>query len=148
LVARGVTYTMLGDVLKQIYVDVADRDFRLDGKRPTDSRVSLLSGVHRKDVRRLRDEAPANEDTVPESVALGAQLVSAWTTRREFLDAKGKPRPLPRLASQGGARSFESLVASISKDIRGRAILDEWLRLGIVGLDQQDRVVLRTGAFV
>jgi uncharacterized protein DUF6502 len=148
LVARGVTYTMLSDLVKQIYVDVADRDFRLDGKAQTDSRVSLLSGVHRKDVRRLRGASPVSDETVPESVALGAQLVSAWTTRREFADAKGKPRPLPRLASQGGARSFESLVASVSKDIRARSILDEWLRLGVVGMDKQDRVVLRTAAFV
>jgi uncharacterized protein DUF6502 len=147
LVARGVTYTMLSDLLKAVYVDVAERDFGLDGQRPTDSRVSLLSGVHRKDVRRLRDAAPANEDVVPESVALGAQLVAAWTTRREFVDSKGRPKPLPRLASQG-ARSFESLVAGVSKDIRPRSVLDEWLRLGVVELDPKDRVVLRTAAFV
>src|SRR4051812_30893149 len=148
LVARGATYTLLSDLLKQVYVDVADRDFRLDGKRPTDSRVSLLSGVHRKDVRRLRDAAPANEAVVPDSVALGAQLVSAWAARREFVDSKGRPKPLPRLASQGGARSFESLVAGVSKDIRPRSVLDEWLRLGVVELDPKDRVVLRTAAFV
>jgi Family of unknown function (DUF6502) len=147
LVARGVTYTMLADVLKEIYVDVAERDFGLDGKRPTDSRVSLLTGVHRKDVRRLREAAPAKED-MPDSVALGAQLVAAWTTRRDFLDAKGRPRALPRLASQGGTRSFESLVESVSKDIRPRSVLDEWLRLGVVELDDKDRVVLRTAAFV
>ena len=148
LVARGITFTMLSDLLKQIYVDVADREFRLDGKPPTDSRVSLLSGVHRKDVRRMRGAAPGDEETVPESVALGAQLVSAWISRRDFLDAKGKPRPLPRLASQGGERSFESLVASVSKDIRPRSVLDEWLRLGVVELDKEDRVVLKTAAFV
>jgi uncharacterized protein DUF6502 len=148
LVARGVTYTMLSDLLKEVYVEVAERDFGLEGRRPTDSRVSLLTGVHRKDVRRLREAAPANDAAAPESVALGAQLVSAWTTRREFLDAKGKPRPLPRLASQGGGRSFESLVESVSKDIRPRSVLDEWLRLGVVELDAKDRVVLRTAAFV
>lgn len=148
LVARGITYTMLSDLLKQIYVDVADREFRLDGKPPTDSRVSLLSGMHRKDVRRLRGAAPTDEEAVPESVALGAQLVAAWTSRRTFLDAKGRPRPLPRLASQGGERSFESLVTSVSKDIRARSVLDEWLRLGVVELDKEDRVVLRTAAFV
>jgi hypothetical protein len=148
LVARGATYTMLSDLLKQVYVDVADRDFRLDGKRPTDSRVSLLSGVHRKDVRRLREAAPADADVAPDSVALGAQLVSAWTTRREFLDSKGRPRSLARLASQGGGRSFESLVAGVSTDIRPRSVLDEWLRLGVVELDAKDRVVLRAAAFV
>jgi hypothetical protein len=148
LVARGITYTMLSDLLKQTYVEVADRDFRLDGRPPTDSRVSLLSGMHRKDVRRLRDAAPADQEAMPESVALGAQLAAAWTTRREFIDAKGRPRRLPRLASQGGERSFESLVASVSKDIRARSVLDEWLRLGVVELDGDDHVVLRTAAFV
>jgi uncharacterized protein DUF6502 len=81
-------------------------------------------------------------------VALGSQLAAVWTTRRELRDRNGRPRPLPRLASQGGARSFEGLVASISKDIRARPLLDEWLRLGVVRIDEQDRVVLRSGAFV
>ena len=67
---------------------------------------------------------------------------------RSLRDARGRPRPLPRLASQGGARSFEGLVASISKDIRARPLLDEWLRLGVVKIDEQDRVVLKSSAFV
>jgi hypothetical protein len=138
---------MLAEMLKGTYVEVADNAFRLDDAPPTDSRVSLLTGVHRKDVKRLRAAPKADVETMPEAVALGAQLVAAWTTRREFRDAKGRPRRLPRLASQG-AHSFESLVESLSKDIRPRSVLDEWLRLGVVALDGEDRVVLRTGAFV
>lgn len=148
LVARGITYPMLAEMLKETYVDVADRNFRLGEAPPTDSRVSLLSGVHRKDVRRLRGQVAVDAESMPTSVALGAQLVAAWTAKREFRDAKGRPRPLPRLAADGGERSFEALVASVSKDIRARSVLDEWLRLGIVGLDGQDRVVLRRAAFV
>jgi uncharacterized protein DUF6502 len=148
LVARGFTYPMLADLLKQIYVDTADRDFRLDGEPPTDSRVSLISGVHRKDVRRLRGSAAPDEEAVPNTVALGAQLASAWTTQRDYLDSRGRPRRLARLASQGGKHSFEALVASVSSDIRARSVLDEWLRLGVVELDKEDKVVLRTAAFV
>jgi hypothetical protein len=148
LVARGFTYPMLADLLKQIYVDTADREFRLDGQPPTDSRVSLISGVHRKDVRRLRGATPPDEEAVPDTVALGAQLAAAWTTKREFLDPKGRPRRLARLASQGGKRSFEALVEGVSRDIRARSVLDEWLRLGVVELDKEDRVVLRAAAFV
>jgi hypothetical protein len=147
LVARGMTFPMLADLLKQIYVDVADREFRLEPRPPTDSRVSLLTGVHRKDVRRLRGAAAA-PDRMPDSVALGAQLVAAWTSRRPFLDGKGRPKALPRLASRGGGASFEALVASVSKDIRPRSVLDEWIRLGVVEIDPNDRVVLRASAFV
>ena len=147
LTGQGVTYPMLAELLKHLYVDVATRDFALSEAPPTDSRVSLLSGVHRKDVKRLRG-APLPGEAMPEMVALGAQLAAAWTTRRDLRDRNGRPRPLPRLASQGGQRSFEGLVASISKDIRARPLLDEWLRIGAVELDEQDRVVLRSDAFV
>jgi hypothetical protein len=35
----------------------------------------------------------------------------------------------------------------VSKDIRARPVLDEWLRLGIAHLNTRDEVVLNTGAF-
>ena len=146
LMARGVTCPMLASLLKEVYVEVAERDFAGDGP-PSDSRVTLLTGIHRKDVRRLRSQAPAGTaEEVPASVALGAQIVAAWTSR--FRDAKGRPRPLARLQSQSGAESFEALVASVSTDIRARAVLDAWVRLGVAVLDGEDRVVLRNAAFV
>lgn len=148
LTAQGVTYPMLAELLKGVYVEVAAREFGLGGEAPTDSRVSLLTGVHRKDVKRLRAAAAAPGEAMPEMVALGAQLAAAWTTRRDLRDRRGRPRPLPRLASQGGERSFEGLVAGISKDIRARSLLDEWLRLGVASLDARDRVVLKSAAFV
>src|SRR6185503_12297471 len=148
LTAQAFTYPMLAELLKRIYVDEAVRHFGLDGEPPTDSRVTLLTGVHRKDVKRLRTERTDEGQAMPEMVALGAQLAAAWTTRKELRDRKGQPRPLPRLARQGGSRSFEGLLASISKDIRARSLLDEWLRLGVVEIDDQDRVRLRSAAFV
>src|SRR5262245_65971481 len=54
LTAQGVTYPMLADWLRQIYVDAAGRAFRLDGPAPTDSRGTPLSGVPRKDGKRFR----------------------------------------------------------------------------------------------
>ncbi|HEX6266117.1 MAG TPA: DUF6502 family protein [Burkholderiales bacterium] len=147
LTAHGVTYPMLADLLKQAYAEVAVRHFGLDARAPSDSRVSLLTGLHRKDVKRLRG-AGGEAQAMPQMVALGAQLAAAWSTRRDLRDRKGRPRPLPRLASQGGERSFEGLVASISKDIRARPLLDEWLRLGVAQIDDQDRVVLRSAGFV
>ena len=135
-------------MLKGIFVDVADRDFQLAGKRQTDSRVSLLTGVHRKDVRRLRDEDGDRSSRMPPAVSLGSQLVARWVTTPRYLDEEGVPIPLARLASQGGELSFEALVATVSKDIRARAVLDEWMRLGVALLDADDRVILNSEAFV
>ena len=143
----SVQYPHLADLLKITYVEEATR-MPVPGKEQTDSRVSMLTGIHRMDVKRLRTELVTGKDTPPPNVSLGAQAVMRWTTQPDYLDGKGRPLPLPRLSSKGGEKSFEALVQSISKDIRPRVVLDEWLRLGIAHMDEQDRVVLVTDSFV
>ena len=145
LLTHGVTYPLITDIVKATYVDVARREFRLNGKRQTDSRISLLTGVHRKDVKRLIEE-DSRGDQGPTGVSLGAALLARWLGAAEFIDAHGQPLALARLASDGGAASFEHLVESVSKDIRSRVILDEWLHLNMVRLDSADRVVLNLEA--
>ena len=147
MLSQGLTYTILVDLLKSIYVEVALNEFKLETKRQTDSRISLLTGVHRKDVKRLSEMIEADAPP-PASVTLGAELVAKWVGQAPYIDGHGRPVPLTRGAKSGGEKSFEALVASVSKDIRSRAILDEWLRLGIVHIDHDDCVCLNTEAFI
>lgn len=147
LLHYSVQYPALTHLLKQTYVEVATA-MPVDGKPQTDSRVSLLTGIHRLDVKRLRNEIVSGNEGPPMSVSLGAHIVARWTAHAEYLDNKGRPLPLHRLASAGGLMSFESLVRSVSKDIRPRVVLDEWLRLGVAQIDNLDRVILVTDAFV
>ncbi|MGA9165092.1 MAG: DUF6502 family protein [Thiobacillus sp.] len=146
LLHYSVQYPVLTHLLKQTYVEVATA-MPVDGKTQTDSRVSLLTGIHRLDVKRLRNEIVSGNEGPPMSVSIGAQIVARWTAHAEYLDNKGRPLPLHRLASAGGLMSFESLVRSVSKDIRPRVVLDEWLRLGVAQIDNLDRVILVTDAF-
>lgn len=147
MLGHEITLPMAIELLKRVFVEVAERDFRLDKKGSTDSRISLITGVHRKDVKRLR-KLPHVEADLPPKVSLSAQIVATWITGREWIDDKGAPRPLPRLARRGNGASFEALVASISQDIRPRSVLDEWLRLGVVQINADDEVVLTSNAFV
>jgi hypothetical protein len=148
MLAHGITFQYLSEMLKGLYVEVADRDFRLDAKPPTDSRISLISGVHRKDVSRLRAAQQADAPPTPAVVSLGANLVAVWLGSPAYLDAAGQPLALPRFKSEGGERSFEALVASVNSDIRSKVVLDEWLRLGVVHIDDDKRVYLNADAFV
>ena len=43
LLANRVTYPVLSNILKAVYVDVADRDFPVPGKSQTNSRISHVS---------------------------------------------------------------------------------------------------------
>ncbi len=148
MLSQGITFPFVAELLKGVFVEVAEGEFRLEGRVQSDSRISLLTGVHRKDVKRLRQEEGDAALGLPAKVSFGAQLISVWTSVAPFCDEAGVPLPLPRLVSQGGAQSFESLVAHQSTDIRARVVLDEWLRLGLVKINDDDEVVLQSQAFV
>lgn len=147
LIANGITYPTLSELLKRVYLRVVRDEFPLGSKRLTDSRVSLLTGLHRKDVKRLREEPDEALET-PRMVTWGSQLISLWLAMPEYCDGTGEPCPLPRLSSRGREHSFESLAASVTRDIGARGILDELVRNHIVRLDENDLVHLEIKAFV
>lgn len=147
MIRNGIGFPFLSQMLKGIFLESAQEECGDSQKPLTDSRLSLLTGVHRKDIRRLKNEPPEHLES-SKSASLGAHLISLWITKKEFLDANGKPKPLPRLESQTKGASFESLVKTFSVDIRSRAVLDEWMRLGVVTLNEDDQVCLQTDAFV
>ena len=146
MIAHGVTLPAVVSLLKQVYVEVAQDSFHLDGKPMTDSRISMLTGVHRKDVRTLREHGvPA---TAPPPPSVGATVIGRWLGDPRFADPDGRPRVLPR----GGGRdeaSFQALVQEVSADVRPRTVLDELVRQGLVRVDEDaDAVTLLAEAFV
>jgi hypothetical protein len=148
LISFGITYPFLAELLKSIYVDVAEREFPVEGKPQTDSRISLLTGVHRKDTKRLRN-IDSNQSLVPTSVSIGSELVAKWLGDDTYQSDNGNPLALPRLASSREGISFEGLVQTVSKkDLRARVVLDELIRLEIVHVNDQDEVELNVDAFV
>lgn len=145
LIASGVTFPVLENLLRTLYVDVARQGLGPDDPGASDSRISLRTGVHRKEIRRLRLEPPAPEFTAPPVVTRSSRIIAAWLGEPPWQDEAGAPRALPRL---GPAPSFEALVASITSDVRPRAVLDEWIDQGLVSLDADDRVRLDVAAFI
>lgn len=147
LIQGGVTFPALADLLRSLYVEVAARDLLREPRARTDSRISLLTGVHRKEIRRWRSETH-EPDAVPPVITRTGQIIARWLRGDDYVDSEGQPRPLPRLPRPEGGPSFESLVQSVTSDVRPRAVLDDWLNHGIVSVDAADLVVLDTAAFV
>jgi hypothetical protein len=138
LIGSGITFPILSDLLRELYVNVAEHEFPLTGKMQTDSRVSLLTGIHRKEVRRLRG-AGTPVHTIPQALSQSSRIVAVWLGDPSYCNTRGKPAPLRKA---GEAPSFESLVEMVTRDVRPRAVLDDWLNRGLVTTDVQDRVVL------
>ena len=54
MLRAGVNWRELADVCKAIYVEVATEDFGIRGRPTNISRVAILTGLTRREVRRLR----------------------------------------------------------------------------------------------
>lgn len=144
----GVTFPVLADTLRRLYVEVAAAEILTDPRSRTDSRISILTGVHRKEIKRLRS-LPADQAEAPEVVTLASQVIARWLGSPLFTDIDGRPRSLSRLAQTGDtAPAFEDLVLSVTSDVRPRAVLDDLLSHGVVRLEGGDRVTLNTQAFI
>ncbi len=138
LIAQGVTYPQVTLALKRVFFDAAHSELASRSaespERITDSAISLLSGIHRKDVRALGDgSGDANHNRRASSFA--AEVLARWSRDPAFRDDRGRPRALPLRSRATHELSFEHLTHSISKDFHARSVLDELQRLGLVDVD-------------
>ncbi len=139
LLRHGVSYPAFADMLKAVFLHAARDELERSKVSPTQSALSMLSGVHRKDVRAYA-LAPATAQPQPRP-PLSSQVLTRWLTDARYRAADGTPHALPRA---GTRRSFESLCRELSNDVHPRTVLDELLRLGLVALDGERVVALAT----
>ena len=147
LVANGVTYPQLVAALKPAFLRAAHAELTAAGKRISDSAISIVSGVHRKDVRALTSEGRVLDRVPPRVQSLVSEIKVRWSSDPRYAGQDGVPSALPLRHGNGShgddEPSFEQLAQSVSRDFHSRAMLEEMLRLGIVEI-VDDRVHLRS----
>lgn len=144
LLANKVTYATFDQIARQVFVEVADKDFTLKGRKQTVSRVALVTGLSRKEVLRIKREPPLADRELGRTFHRAARLISTWCNQAGYLDEKGEPLSLPF----DGDVSFSSLVGDVGGDLTPRAVLDELREAGIVNVDAARRVHLLNKAYV
>jgi hypothetical protein len=154
MVGHSVQFGEITDILKKALVHAALAAHGGNERNLTDSRIAILTGVHRKDVRRLREEdAPvqkvADKQHTP-LMSVAEQVVARWISDPTYLTTHNKARSLARTPrhAKPGEPDFTSLVSEISRDVGARAVLDELLRLGIISNKDETHVQLQDTAFV
>ena len=136
----GIDHRHLSEMLKAAFVSVAKDEFRVSGKSQTDSRIALLTGVHRKDVRRLLGRSP--DKTVGRQQGLIANLIALWLGTPDLVDEHGEPKPIPRNPHPDYKFSLISLAETLTNDIHPRALMDECVNRGIIKLIDDSMVHL------
>ncbi len=137
----GVTWREFADIAKTAFVKVASEEFGIRGRPTNVSRVSILTGLGRREVRKQRDiiEQPAMR---PIYLNSATRVLSGWHQDPDFLDAGGKPRELR--ANGNGTRSdrggngngdevsFEDLWRRYGGDVPVGALLKELVSVGAI----------------
>lgn len=141
--AKRIPIQTIIDILKRLYVNVCEEKFSLPNKRLTDSRISVLTGLQRKDIKAIR--ILENEHvTSPQMVSPLSRVVAHWRGATGYQDKDGLPLPLPKT---GNSPSFDNLVTMVSQDIHSRTLLDDLISLGYVKLENEN-VTLLAEAFL
>ena len=143
--AQGVKYNQLQELLKAVMVEVAAAEVTGVNTDRSHSRISVATGLRRPEVKRLMEE-PALPHVKGRSVV--ADVFGRWTADKRYRDGRGRIKPLPRNASEGGEVSFEALVRGIKKDVHPRSVFEDMHRQGLIALDSLGRIKLIQTAFV
>ncbi len=127
MLRNNVTYKQFSSLCKTIFVEVAARDFGIRGRPTNVSRIAVLTGLDRKEVKRVKDLIQDNQlstDTQNSQDRL-TRVLSAWHLDSEFLDERGQPLVLP---SEGEVQSFNALAKKYGGDIPASTLLKELVR--------------------
>ena len=116
--------------LKVVYVKATIEEMRAAGEKVNMSRVSMRTGVHVKDVKRIVHDGTALHR--PESPL--RKVIGQWEQDPRFLTKSRKPRVLPQ---SKGEHSFSDLVQSVSKSLHPPLVLRELQRGGYVQITQK-----------
>jgi len=144
LLRRSMSFLAFEEIAKRTFVDVAMKDFAIEGKHPSISRAAILSGLTRKEVSRLLAVSGPDESGEGERYNRASRVLTGWLRDAAFIDANGMPRLLP----EDGEKSFAELVRRYSGDVPARAVLDELVRVGAVLKRPDGRVELLARAYV
>lgn len=147
MLRHGVLYRDFVELAKPVFFSVGQDTLEKRQSRVTSSQLSVLTGLHRKDIATFLAEGITEDDSGARSA--GAAVIAEWVTNPRYLDKSGKPRPLTYAPRSGkSAPSFTALVETVSKDIRPKAHLEELLRIGLATMDDDGTVTLRKEAFL
>lgn len=146
LMRHGVSYRLFADVARHVYVDVAEQDFALPGRKPSNARVAVLTGINRKDIAKLKERPHPLADGVIDNPTPCARIITAWINQSRFHNSLGQPLDLS-IDDNPTEPSFTELVRDYSSDVPVRALLDELERMGAV-IKQGERVQLAVHAYV
>lgn len=125
-VRRSIRLPEILEMLKALFIQAAEQELLRTEAKPSASRISAMTGVHRKDIARLNSEDRIQSR--PKNVI--SRIMVQWRFDSRFSTKPGVPRSL---LTEGRESEFAELVESVNGgDLSSYAVLFEMERMGIV----------------
>ncbi len=139
LLESGIGHREFAEVSKRAFIDVATKKYGIRGRATNISRVAVMTGLTRKEVKKIRDQSDEGEQESFSFRAIpGAEVLHHWHEDPDYTDSSGAPRPLEFSAVNDS--SFSSLVKKYAGDIPPGALRTELTRSGSVRLGDDGRL--------
>jgi hypothetical protein len=133
LLRTGITYRQFDSVAKHAFVREATASAEGRGRPANTSRIAVMTGLSRKEVRRIRDElvhdAHRHELVGSDHSGPPSRVLHAWHTDRRFVNEDGSPKVLE---FQDESQGFSALVRYVAGDVPPGAVRSELKRCGAV----------------
>jgi hypothetical protein len=132
LLRQGISYGEFSEVAKAVYVEIALKDFKVAGRRATKTRLAVMTGLTRKEVKRVVDEPNKESFELRANFNRLCRVLVGWHTDPDFTGPYGLPLELQYETTTPNNVTVTELVKRHSGDMSPRSILDELIRVGAV----------------
>ena len=129
------------EAAKHAFVLQAKKEIEKRRKRPNVSVVSVISGIHRRDVDRLFD----GELSYDYSKDVATRVMGLWLDDPRFCDAHGSPK---HLSCIGEDSEFHQLVKCVSSDLNAASVRFDLERVGAAIRTQDDKLCLLAASYI
>jgi hypothetical protein len=141
LLRNGISFNEISEVIKGAYARVAATDFAVPGRPMTYSRLSITTGIARRDFDRVLGEEDRLRRALESNAGRIANVLQGWHNDPEFMGPYGFPRDLAFTREIGGGPSFEDLVSRFASDIQPQLMLEELMRVGAATIAEESGMI-------
>ena len=130
----GISYKDFTEVAKSLFVEISTDEYGLRGRKTNISRVAIMTGLTRKEVKKIRDDGweKMRVDKISNKLSPASAVLHFWHTDSDYQDKKGSPIPL---AYQNGDPSFLTLAKKYGGDVPSGALFKELIRADAIEAD-------------
>lgn len=140
LLRLNVPFNVANEIFKWTYVDVANKYFGINGKKPTKSRIAVITGLSRVQVDQQLKLNLFSQDNSHRKWHRAGRVLTGWIEDTSYLDHLGKPKDLA--VESDTQVDFKQLVDKYSGGATYKSVLDELLSAEAVEINDKGKVKL------